>query len=439
MKKITLLFALFFNGLIHAQTFTVGDYSYEILSAENNTAQINNYLGLTKDIVIPSVINFEDESYNVVSFGSSAFENKNLINVRIPNGIITIGEFAFHNNQLTSVLIPDSVLDIEDSAFENNPNLETVVIGNGVINIGASAFTNSTPENPDLKGDLKNLTLGSSVEIIEDYAFLNNSLTNIILPKSVKSIGDDAFYNNELTSITIPENVTNLGVYAFGNNKLVNIVFSEGLKNISEGLFSRNSLTNLIIPEGITSIGENAFIGNKLTNISIPSSVTNIDDYTFLNNPLETVISKSENPASLPIFAFGFFDENESLEDDEEPSVTFDRSKIDLIIPTETSSAYSSANWVGFKSITEGIPEPTLSSRFLTPDEINIDINSNFITINLTTANAIKNAEVYNLLGQKIIDTTAYKILINSLAEGIYLLIVETNEGNYVKKFIKQQ
>jgi hypothetical protein len=61
----------------------------------------------------------------------SAYRNKGLDNVVIPEGTISIGEGAFASNNLSSVVIPNSVKSIASQAFMGN-NLGYITIGENV-------------------------------------------------------------------------------------------------------------------------------------------------------------------------------------------------------------------------------------------------------------------------------------------------------------------
>jgi len=109
--------------------------------------------------------------------------------------------------------------------------IRTVVIENGVTNIGSSAFAN-------LSG-LTSVTIPNSVTTIGNAAFANLSgLTSVTIPNSVTTIGSAAFVSSGLTSVTIPNSVTTIGGSAF---------------------FANSYLRTVVIGSSVTSIGAEAF------------------------------------------------------------------------------------------------------------------------------------------------------------------------------------
>jgi hypothetical protein len=117
------------------------------------TGTITRYTGNQTDIEIPPAV----DGINVTIVGPSAFYNKRLTGVTIPDSVTDIGEWAFQNNRLTSV-----------------------TIGNSVTGIGEGAFS-------------------------------RNRLTSVTIPDRVTSIGDGAFSENRLIDVTIPDSVTSIG------------------------------------------------------------------------------------------------------------------------------------------------------------------------------------------------------------------------------------
>ena len=257
------------------------------------------------NIVIPSFIKCNSETYNVTKIGNYAFSGCNgLTSVNIPNSVTTIGNHAFDGcNSLTSITIGNGVIIIDSYAFIGCSNLSSITLPNSLISIGDHAFSSCTgllsitiPSSVTSIGNsgfagcsgLTSITIPNNVTSIENSTFENcTSLTTIIIPNSVRSIGDDAFRGCiNLTSFIIPSSVTKIGSFAFeGCTNLTSITIPISVTTIAPfAFYSCSGLTSVTIGNNVTSIGNEAFSGcTSLTSITIPSSVTNIGFYAFYN------------------------------------------------------------------------------------------------------------------------------------------------------------
>ena len=247
-----------------------GQYVLTIDDVEFNTSigRITNYNNTTeKDIIIPDDFN----GVHVKSIGQSAFMNKSLERVTIPNTVTLIKAWAFNKNLLKSITIPCSVIEIESYAFYEN-SITEVIIPDRVTIIGGGAFKDNS---------LSSVTIGSSVIDIWGSAFENNLLESISIPNTVESIGNYAFYNNRLTSVIIPNSVTTLGQESFASNDLSSVIIGNSVTEIKSYTFRSNKLTSVRIPNSVTSIGDYAFQGNSLTSVTIGNSVNTIGKYAF--------------------------------------------------------------------------------------------------------------------------------------------------------------
>ncbi|MDR0841557.1 MAG: leucine-rich repeat protein [Christensenellaceae bacterium] len=167
------------------------------------TGTITGYIGTDTDIEIPDMI----EGTAVTAIGPSAFFQKGLTSVILPEGLVSIGANAFADNQITSITPLPSTL----------------------ASIGASAFQSNL---------LTSLTLESGISI-GNYAFRNNSLTTLVLPSSLTSIPRGAFMENELSSVDL-SNITELG----------------------DSAFEANSFDTVALPNTLTAYGNRVFAGN---------------------------------------------------------------------------------------------------------------------------------------------------------------------------------
>jgi hypothetical protein len=180
------------------------------------------------DVVIPSMIG----GVAVEHIGDSAFREKSLTSVTIPDSVTSIGHHAFSYNQLTSVSIPDSVTSIGNYAFYYDYQLTSVTIPDSVTSIGEGAF-------------------------------YNNKLTSVTIPNSVTSIGEWVFGYNQLTSVSIPDSVTSIGAYAFNGNLLTSVTIPNSVTIIGKGAFDINLLTSVTIGDGVAIDSDVATMGTN--------------------------------------------------------------------------------------------------------------------------------------------------------------------------------
>ncbi|MDX2109282.1 MAG: leucine-rich repeat protein [Verrucomicrobiota bacterium] len=258
------------NSLQPASTYGVFKYT------DNGTSiTITGYTGAGGAITIPDLI----DGKPVATIGDSAFYQKTVTSVIIPNGVTSIGKNAFSGcASLRDVSIPNSVTSIGDSAFFYCSGLTSVSIPDSVTNIGSSAFSYCST--------LTSVTIGNSVASIGDYAFYYcSALTSVTIPSSVSRIGNEAFSScSGLTSVTIPNSVTSIGVSAFSDcSALTSVTIPSSVTSIGDSAFSYCiKLTSVTIPSSVTSIGSSAFSHcTALTSVSIPNSVTSIASSAF--------------------------------------------------------------------------------------------------------------------------------------------------------------
>lgn len=325
MKIIILFVTFLFSTIIGwAQTsFTVDGIRYTTTGA--NTVEVSSGGNYTGSIVIPSSVEYSDETLTVLSIGNSAFKRC---------------------TSLTSVVIPTTVTNIGGSAFYGCKSLSSINISSNVTSIGSSAFTDCSAliivdSNNDnyssLDGVLYNkvhtsliqcpitvsgsFTISTTVVSIQDYAFYGcTSLISADIPSSVKTIGSSAFSGcTSLTLVTIPSSLETLEGYTFSGCKslisinipssvnsirshafyrcsaLINVESSNENYSSKDGVLYDKDQTTLIhcplalsgtvnIPSSVTSIESYAFWGcYSLTKVTIPPSVSSIGYQSFMN------------------------------------------------------------------------------------------------------------------------------------------------------------
>jgi len=276
------------------------DEDFEVKQNTDNTVTITNYKGTVKNLIIP------DKLYGlkVTIIGGSAFQNKGLISVVIPDTVVTI------ENGL-----PDDIsvsLPTATGSFYNNKELIKVTLGKGIKTIGDLAFSQNT--------QLTEIIIPDSVTKIGDYSFERSGLIKIIFGKSLQTIGKRAFEYNKITELNLPPSLKEIGEEAFSYNKIQKLTTGSGLQTIKEQAFKNNQITeiNFNLPSSLKKIAEGAFASNKIQVLNLPNGITYIGSESHLangrieyingafeNNPLTTVVIPASLSNNIGYQAFG--------------------------------------------------------------------------------------------------------------------------------------
>ena len=237
----------------------------------------------------------------ITYIGASAFWNRNLLSLKLPESLEVIGSGAFSTTSgLKDLTLPKNVKKIEQYAFYSS-ELESIKLPEGLVSIGNLAFSEST--------NLTAIKLPDSLTTIGDNAFSNSGLREIMIPRNVTSIGVGAFSANREnydgfdyeTLVAVkkyevdPENTVysakdgllvskdGTKLLAVPNDRKGTFMVPDGVTEIGNGAFQYcEQLREVILPDGVTKIGEKAFLWNKQLNyVEIPDSVTEIGAYAF--------------------------------------------------------------------------------------------------------------------------------------------------------------
>jgi hypothetical protein len=157
----------------------IGDLNYT-LDDGSFTAVLNNgnqsYSG-PSNCVIPSTVDYNGNTYTVVSLNPQAFAG---------------------NATLTSIVIPDSVQSIRYSCFSPCSNLSSVTLPSGLTVIETYCFKSC---------DIRSIVIPSSVTAIQNYAFDGNMLLRSVYfsqPTTLPIFGFSAFgLNGEPIPISV--------------------------------------------------------------------------------------------------------------------------------------------------------------------------------------------------------------------------------------------
>lgn len=183
------------------------------------------------------------------------YQNTDLKEYHIEDGIREIGEFAFARSGLTSVEIPEGVTQIGYGAFYHCDSLENVTIPDSVMKIEPYAF-DKTPW-------IQEVNASSPYKIVGDGILIayggTDSVVNI--PDGVKQIGPMVFQDHMgITAVNIPASVRVIGEGAFtGCKNLKTVNGGTGLVRIEDRAFMDCPLSNVTIHASVEEIGLGAY------------------------------------------------------------------------------------------------------------------------------------------------------------------------------------
>jgi len=281
-----------------------------------------------KTVTLPSTI---------THIGNDAFNFSSVEKINLPAGLVAIGDRAFYATDLNSVTIPGSCKTIGNQAFANC-SMRTLKFeeSNTPLTIGEKAFTFVSIYSLTLPARVKTLGAGA----FEDCRWVQT----VDIMSQLSSIPDNCFnYRIALTRIGLPASITSIGNSAFYECwNLSEFPMLPNLNTIGENAFMKAGLTAIKFPEGLLSIGKCAFKDNEsLSQVSFPSTLQRISANAFDGcNELSRVDCDAVVPPVM-----------------EMPCFSCDCSKVPAFVPTNSISAYKTAQ--GWKLFDYGHYNPS--------------------------------------------------------------------------------
>ena len=211
--------------------------------------------------------------------------------------------------EIRSVVIESGVTGLGALLFYDCPNLESVVIPDGVTYIDVAFYQCVSLKRADLPASVRELRTAAfcdctsleavampGVETIGSYAFQNTAIRTVTLPKTLKSIDGLAFFNAEVESYAVeaecePYTAVDGVLYADGGKTLLmyppkkadaSFAVPAQVKTIGENAFICNSVLTEIDLGSVETLGNGAFANcTGLQSVEIPDTVTKAEYYQF--------------------------------------------------------------------------------------------------------------------------------------------------------------
>ena len=434
--------ALFTCGAMHAELingaeFSVGDYTYKVLSTESRTVALKANNPALVNAVIPETVTYDEITYTVTETVERAFDGlKTLLTVDIPKTIVRFGKHSFNAcSNLEKTIIHDVnawvKIDFNNTSLANpgyqshnlylgDKLLEEVVITAPIEQINVLTFYQIStikkivlPETVKKIGKwgfykcgVEEMNLPDALTSSEDYAFQYCGLKRVVMPPNYITMKNGTFaFCPNLEYVKLPDNMVTLPLNTFQScNKLSEVVFNEGLQTIKKGAFVANRVTRYDFPKSLKKIENQACIDPIcLEEITFGPNIEFIgylafyiqdatkEQFNITASPLKKITIENPTPPELQITQDkNGIDYNLAWNED-----VYENAK--LYVPKGAVEAYRQAKeWRKFKNILE-IGSSGIDN--LTAGEINISAAKGRICI---TGADMPYVEVYDLAGVKV-------------------------------------
>lgn len=226
------------------------------------------YVGTESNLILPE--NFNGQKYNI--YKKALNSNSEISSVVISDGVVEIGEYAFSAcEKLKSVTISSKVQAVKSYAFSYSGK-------ELMVNIYYKGDFASWCD----RNDAKNILAFENYHLYIDGKKIEGQL---IIPETVTVIKPDAFYKcQDIIGLIINVNVTTIGNSAFREcRNLTTAIVGGSITTIDDYAFSYCSeLIDITLGNKVESIGSMTFYEcRKLKNVTIGIGLTKIEENGF--------------------------------------------------------------------------------------------------------------------------------------------------------------
>ncbi|MEG2600314.1 MAG: leucine-rich repeat domain-containing protein [Bacilli bacterium] len=125
------------------------------------------------------------------------------------------------------------------------------------------------------------LVIKEGTKMIKTRAFMLQNIKTVKLPSTLERIEDFAFLGNDLEEIELPDKLIYIGKSAFTSNNIKSIKFNKNVEVIEEKAFMCNKIDYLTLPENLKTVGNMCFFGNKVKEVYLNDSLYSFESSSF--------------------------------------------------------------------------------------------------------------------------------------------------------------
>ena len=212
-------------------------------------------------------------SDEITSLGDFSFARSGLKSIDIPEGVTNIGYGAFyHCDDLSNITIPATVTNIEPSAFDKTRMMENwMEYGSGDYFICGDHILAA------YRGKDSKITIPEGVKQIGPGVFMNHKgITDLILPDSLERICEDAFFGcNNLKNVSGGVNLQVIEDRAFSGCPLDSIRIVDSVTEIGMGAYDFDKTKASDDQKAVV------FLGDTLPKLSYNSTTTRLSNENY--------------------------------------------------------------------------------------------------------------------------------------------------------------
>lgn len=247
---------------------------FVFIKNDSDEYEMLKYIGSDLNVTLPN-----DFSYKIAD---NAFKNSNVESVTIPSSAMSLGDNVFEGcKSLKSVVINDGVTEIGEASFKGDDALMEIVLPKTLKRIGVDAFdgckilqdvyySSNTTDWSQITFEAQSMEIKSNpMYFAKRILMLDGTeykpVTKIVVG-DVKSINNAAFLNfKDAESLELADDIEYIGIYAFeGCTKISEATIPANVKTLEHGAFKGcTELKDLYIGKNIELIS-NIFASSEI-------------------------------------------------------------------------------------------------------------------------------------------------------------------------------